>query len=140
MKTQQFILLGIIAGLVVGAGLGYGVFLMLEDPEINQHYDRSDMFFLAVGVYANETHPCPKHSDGCDAEFKNVALNYTIISDNGEFILQDSAMTGENGFFDLYLPKGKYYIATFTVEDKSGVGIITTRGGSSNCLTEIQVS
>ena len=139
MKPQQFFLIGIIAGLVVGAGLSYGVFLVLEDPEIDLQYDRSDMFFLAVGVYANETHPCPKHADGCDAEFKNVPVDYTIVSDDGEFILQDSAMTGENGFFDLYLPKGKDYIATFTVENKSGVGIITTKEGSSNCITEIQV-
>ena len=66
-------------------------------------------------------------------------LRARIVSDNREFILQDSAMTGENGFFDLYLPKGKDYIATFTVENKSGVGIITTKEGSSNCITEIQV-
>ena len=97
------------------------------------------MFFLAIGVYANETHPCPKHADGCDAEFKNLLVDYTIVSGDGEVIIQDSAMTGENGFFDLYLPKGKEYIATFIVNGKEGVGIIPTNSGSSNCITEIQV-
>jgi hypothetical protein len=139
MKPQQFILIGTIAGLVVGAGLSYSVFIARENQEINQQYDRSDMFFLAVGLYSNETHPCPKHADSCDAEYKNVPVDYAIVSGDGEFILRDSALTGENGFFDLYLPKGKEYIATFTVDRKEGVGIIPTKHGSSNCITEIKV-
>lgn len=62
--------------------VGAGVFLVLEDPELT-HYGRSDMFILAVGVYADETHSCLKHADGCDAEFKDVAVNYTIVSGDG---------------------------------------------------------
>lgn len=31
-------------------------------------------------------------------------------------------MTGENGFFDLYLPKKEGYLATFTVYCKEGAG------------------
>jgi hypothetical protein len=138
MKPQQFILIGIIAGLVVGAGFSYSFFLRV-DPENNRQYHRSDMFFLAIGVYANETHPCPMHADSCDAEFKKLPVDYTIVSGDGEFILRDSAITGDNGFFDLYLPKGKDYIATFSVEGKKGVGIIPTKKGSSNCITEIKL-
>lgn len=41
------------------------------------------MFILAVGVYADETHSCLKHADGCDAEFKDVAVNYTSVSGDG---------------------------------------------------------
>ena len=41
------------------------------------------MFFLAVGVYADETHPCFKHADGCDAGFKDVTVNYTFVSGDG---------------------------------------------------------
>ncbi len=87
------------------------------------------MFFLAVGVYADETHPCLKHANGCDGEFKDVAVNYTIVSGDWGFLLRGSVMTGENGFFDLYLPKKEGYIATFTVYCKEGAGFIPKRPG-----------
>jgi len=137
LKTKQFLLIGIIAVIVVGTGLSYNAFLEKEKPEINQ---QNDMFYLAVGLYAYQTHPCPKHiEDECDAEFKNVLVNYTIVSEDKKYLLQDSAITRENGFFDLYLPKGKAYVATFTVDGKEGVGIIPTKPGSSDCITDIKV-
>jgi len=140
LKTKQFLLIGIITVIVVGVGLNYNAFLVKEEQKVNQQNDQNDMFYLAVGLYAYRTHPCPKHIEAeCDAEFKNVLVNYTILSDDGEFLLEDSTTTRENGFFDLYLPKGKAYVATFTVDGKEGVGTIPTTPGSSNCITEIKV-
>ena len=97
------------------------------------------MFFLALGVHANETRPCLRHADRCDAELKNVSVDYTIASGDGAFILRGSVMTEEKGFFGLYFPKGAGYIAKFTVNGKEGAGIIPTRPGASNCITDIQV-
>jgi hypothetical protein len=139
IKGNTLFLAGLIAGMLVGATLFYIAFQGQNEPEVERTYDRSEMFFLAVGLYENETHPCPVHVDSCQAEFDSTVLNYTVVSGDDEYIQQDTARTGENGFFDIYLPKGKDYIATFTVEGKTGVGIVSTRKGSSNCITEIQV-
>jgi hypothetical protein len=140
LKTKQFLLIGIIAVLGIGAYLSYNAFFVQEEPEINEQNDQNDMFYLAVGLYAYRTHPCPKHiEEECDSEFKNALVNYTILSDDKEFFLQDSAITRENGFFDLYLPKGKAYVASFTVDGKTGTGIFPTKPGSSNCITDIKV-
>jgi len=87
----------------------------------------------------NETHPCPVHTITCKAEFKLTNLNYTIVSEDGTYFVQGSGKTSENGFFDLYLPKGKTYKATFNIDGKQGVGIISTQEGSSNCITDIKV-
>ena len=140
MKAKQLVLIGIIAVLRIGAGLSYITFPVQEEPEITQQNDQNDMFYLAVGLYAYQTHPCPKHiEEDCEAEFKNALVNYTILSDDKEFFIQDSAITRENGFFDLYLPKGKSYVASFTVDGKKGAGIFPTTPGSSDCITEIKV-
>jgi hypothetical protein len=140
LKAKQFWLIGILAVLAIGLGLSYNAFLVQKETETNHQNDRSDMFYLAVGLYAYQTHPCPKHiEEDCEAEFKNALVDYTIVSDDGEFLLQDSTTTRENGFFDLYLPKGKEYNATFTVDGKKGVGMIPTKPGSSDCITEIKV-
>jgi len=140
LKTKQFLLISIIAVVAIGLGLSYNTFLVQQEQEINQQNDQNDMFYLAVGLFAYRTHPCPKHIEAeCDAEFKNVLVTYTILSDDGEFFLEDSAITRENGFFDLYLPKGKAYVATFTVEGKEGAGIFPTTPGSSDCITDIKV-
>lgn len=113
--------------------------ILREPPEIEQQYEQSEMFFIYVGLYANDTHPCLTHSDTCDAEFKKMVVDYTISSLDGKFFLQDSAMTGENGFLDLSLPKNKDYFARFTVNGKVGVGFIPTYLGDSDCITDIQV-
>jgi hypothetical protein len=124
---------------MISASIGYSIFLVLDEPEKKHQNERTGMFFVSIGPYENKTHSCPEHVDSCKAEFALSDLNYTIMSKDGEYTIQGTIITGENGFFDLYLPKGKDYIATLTLNDKKGIGIIQTKRGSSNCITDIKV-
>jgi len=106
----------------------------------NEIRSSNDWFFLSVGLYENSTHPCLVHDVHCEAEFKVTNLNYTIVSKDGTYSINGSGKTNEMGFFDLYLPRGKNYVATFSIAGKRGSGTISTRNGSSNCITDIKVN
>jgi hypothetical protein len=139
MKVSLLLIIGVVIGLFLGIGLDFKDAPVVITPKDVETNEESDMFYLAVGLYENKTHPCPRHEFTCLAEFKSALLNFTIVSGDGNYVLSDTIMTEDNGFFDLYLPKDKDYIASFTIDGKSGVGVITTRKDASNCITEIQV-
>jgi hypothetical protein len=139
MKPYMLLIMGLVIGVFIGVGLDFKdipIDIMPKDVETN---DKTDMFYLAVGLYENETHPCPTHEITCLAEFKSAPLNFTIVSLDGTYIMSETIITDDNGFFDLYLPKNKEYISTFTIDGKSGGGAFTTKKGASNCITEIHV-
>jgi hypothetical protein len=139
MKPYMLVIIGLVIGLFIGMGFNSEDIPIVISPKDVDTSDKTDMFYLAVGLYENKTHPCPKHEPTCLAEFRSTLLNFTIVSGDGTYAISDTLKTEGNGFFDLYLPKDEDYIATFTIDGKSGVGIITTRKDSSNCITEIQV-
>jgi hypothetical protein len=139
MKPYILVTIGLVIGLFIGLGLGFNDIPNTTVPKGIEVKDKTDMFYLAIGLYENKTHPCPRHELTCLAEFRTTLLNFTIVSGDGKYSISDTIKTEDNGFFDLYLPKDKDYIASFTIDGKSGVGIITTRKDSSNCITEIQV-
>ena len=137
-------LLGIIAIAVIAGTTFTSLYFisnysMIIYPKNEIRYS-DEWFFLSIGLYENNTHPCTIHSVTCTAEFKSTNVNFTITSQSGNFLITGISKTNENGFLDLNLPKGENYTVTFTIDGKQGEGIVSTEPRSPTCITNIQVT
>jgi hypothetical protein len=139
---NKFYLLGSIL-IILGALIGVGItqFLNLDMGQVEERTHSYEVFYLSVGLYQNETHPCFNHDIvKCKAEFKGEEVTFYIKSYNSSYEIHGSGFTTAQGFLDLYLPKDQTYFAEFEVKDLEGSGVITTTQDSPTCITTIRIN
>ena len=103
-------------------------------------HDSEEWFFLSIGLYQNTTHPCRIHSVSCQAEYRTTELAYTIVTDDGVYVVNGTRTTNSNGFLDLYLPVNSNYTVSFIIGEMTGSGRVSTLTGSPTCITDIRMS
>jgi len=141
LKNKSYLVGGIflILGLLIGTGVTQ--YLILHVGQREERTLNYDVFYLSVGLYQNETHPCFTHDVfGCEAEFKGEEVTFHIKAQDSSYEIYGSGFTTAKGFLDLYLPKDQTYSAEFKVRNLNGSGVITTTQGSPSCITTIRVT
>lgn len=113
--------------------------LYIEDGGVEEvHKLPEDEFFVSFAPYLTTTHPCSVHSlTGCQGEMVEEDIDVRILDANGEVYVDETITTMENGFVDLWLPRGKKYTMTINYEDKSLESEFSTFEGDNTCLTEL---
>jgi hypothetical protein len=96
----------------------------------------ADTMILEVAPYLTRTHPCQIHSlSGCRAEMAGFDIKVHAQTPDGT-VLMDGAMTAmDNGFIELWLPRGKEIDLTLESAGKKANGRVTTYESSNTCLT-----
>lgn len=97
-----------------------------------------ETFYVAVAPYKNRTHECAIHYlSSCQGEMKNESFDIKVydLEDKSVFLKQEIE-TLDDGFFELFLPKGKRF--SIEIESKDGLktkGEISTFPDAKTCLT-----
>ncbi|MHA1945198.1 MAG: CueP family metal-binding protein [Candidatus Hodarchaeales archaeon] len=94
--------------------------------------------------YVSSTHQCYTHASSCTAELKNTEISYIINSSDGSININDSAITGANGFFELSLPANNNFTVKFSIKINSeiytGSTTFDTYPDAANCITTGQLT
>ncbi len=97
-------------------------------------------FYISVAPYENRTHDCYFHSLGtCQGELANTDVHVTVVSEDGETLVDEDATTYANGFVGFWVPKDVKGTVTVTKDGKTGeVGFSSDKEGAT-CITTLQM-
>lgn len=128
------------------------------EPDIHSYVDASAVYFrfpseklvqaplpadsmvIAAAPYINYTHPCAIHAvSSCQAELANEPIRVTVIDESGQTVKQKETTTMDNGFVELWLPRGSQYTLHFEARGRSVETTARTYSDSRTCLTNLQL-
>lgn len=99
-----------------------------------------DEMALAVAPYVRYTHPCEVHfMSSCRGELAEQTFAVKVIDENGNVFWEGKVKTMANGFFELWLPRGKNYRLEVKQGDYIGTVPITTEGNAPTCITNLRL-
>lgn len=100
-----------------------------------------DEFYLSVAPYLTTTHDCYFHSlTTCTGELGNEPLHLTVVTDDGEVLLDEDRTANSNGFLGLWLPRDIDATLTITHENGSITAPISTGAEDPTCLTDLPLT
>lgn len=99
-----------------------------------------DDFYLSVAPYENGTHGCYFHNLGtCQGELNNSDVHVTVLSDDGETLVDRDATTYGNGFVGFWIPKDLRGTVTVTKDGKTGEAAFSSSKEGPTCLTTLRL-
>lgn len=114
--------------------------LLLSDETDSIEMDLpSDLFYLSIAPYINQTHPCGTHNlVTCRGELQNVTLQVVVTDINSnEVILNEDVNTYANGFAGLWLPRERNLSITVMYENLSSTKQVSTYDVDNTCETTL---
>lgn len=116
--------------------------LLLTDGETETVMELPvDEQYVSIAPFVNQTHDCFFHSLGtCQGELTEEDLTFTITTDSGEVLVDETVTTYANGFAGFWLPKDVEGTITVTNADGlEGSVPFETSNGSATCITTLQL-
>lgn len=99
-----------------------------------------DDFYISVAPYESYTHDCYFHSLGtCQGELTNEDVHVTVVTDDGETLLDDDASTYANGFVGFWVPKDVKGTVTVTKDGKTGQVAFSSDAEGATCITTLKL-
>ncbi len=102
----------------------------------------SSEVYISVAPYVDQTHECYFHSlTTCQGELGNEEVKVTLVSSDGEVLVDEVRQTYDNGFTGFWLPRG--IEATLSVERAGQTGSVelsTMNDDDATCVTTLQLS
>ena len=99
-----------------------------------------DEFYISVAPYENRTHDCYFHSLGtCQGELTETDVHITVVSEDGETILDEDTTTYGNGFVGVWVPKDIKGTVTVTKDGKTGEVPFSSDKEGATCITTLQL-
>lgn len=100
-----------------------------------------DEFYISVAPYQNSTHDCYFHSLGtCQGELTNTDVHVTVVSEDGDTLVDEDATTYANGFVGFWVPKDIKGTVTITTDGKTGAVDFSSDPEGATCITTLQVA
>ncbi|WP_104992365.1 CueP family metal-binding protein [Deinococcus sp. NW-56] len=95
---------------------------------------------VAIAPYIHQTHPCKTHfTSGCQGELVNTPVNVHVTTPSGKTVLRKTVRTLDNGFLEVWLPRGQRYNVTLTAQGRTTRGTLATLPGSDTCVTTLRL-
>lgn len=111
-----------------------------ETGKENSYPLPEDEFFVSIAPFKDITHPCTNHSlTGCQGELEQESFDIYIADSEGNIVIEEKLMTGENGFIDLWLPRNEQFNITISQGNEQAKAEITTYDESPTCITTMQL-
>ncbi len=99
-----------------------------------------DEFYISVAPYENRTHDCYFHSLGtCQGELTDEDVHVTVVSEDGETLLDEDVTTYGNGFVGFWVPKDIKGTVTVTKDGKTGEVEFSSDEEGATCITTLQL-
>lgn len=100
-----------------------------------------DAFYVSVAPYVDQTHECFYHSlTTCQGELQGEDVDVTIVTDDGDVLVDEQTTTYDNGFVGFWLPRDVEGTIEVTHEDHSGAVEFGTGKDDPTCITTLQLS
>ncbi|WP_221583665.1 CueP family metal-binding protein [Microbacterium sp. G2-8] len=101
-----------------------------------------DEVYIAVAPFREMTHECHFHSlTTCVGELGGEEIDVTVVSDDGETILDETRTTYDNGFVGVWVPRDIAATVTITHDGDIGSAEIATIGDDdATCITGLQLT
>ncbi len=114
--------------------------LIVKDDTEKSYNLPEEEFFVSIAPYVKETHPCEIHSlTGCQGELVNKDFDVYIQDEDGEVIIDETMISLENGFIDIWLPRDKTYQVKINYGEKTSETTISTFKDDNTCITTMQL-
>ena len=75
----------------------------------------------------------------CQGELANRAFKVRVVNTEGRIIMNETAYTLKNGFFELWLPKDRQFELTVQGLNRKAKSTIETFSNSKTCITTLQL-
>lgn len=99
-----------------------------------------DRMVVSLAPYATHTHPCEIHyTSGCQGELVGVPLRVRVTEASGAVLIDETLVTGDNGFIDLWLPRGGDFAVVIEGEAGRAEARIGTHEQSPTCITTLRL-
>ncbi|MGO1385407.1 MAG: CueP family metal-binding protein [Arachnia sp.] len=99
-----------------------------------------DDFYISVAPYENQTHDCYFHSLGtCQGELTETDVHISVVSEDGETLVDKDATTYANGFVGFWVPKDIRGTITITRGDVAGEVEFSSDDEGPTCITGLQL-
>ena len=99
-----------------------------------------DEFYISVAPYENRTHDCYFHSLGtCQGELTETDVHITVVSEDGETLMDEDTTTYANGFVGFWVPKDIKGTVTVTKDGKTGEVEFSSDKEGATCITTLQL-
>lgn len=100
-----------------------------------------DEFYISVAPYENQTHDCYFHSLGtCQGELTETDVHITVVSEDGETLLDEDATTYANGFIGFWVPKDIKGTIVVTKDGKTGEVEFSSDREGATCITTLRLA
>ena len=100
-----------------------------------------DEFYISVAPYENQTHDCYFHSLGtCQGELTETDVHITVVSEDGETLLDEDATTYANGFIGFWIPRDHTGTVTVTTPGETATSTFNSGPDGPTCLTGLHLS
>lgn len=100
-----------------------------------------DEFYISVAPYENGTHDCYFHSLGtCQGELTETDVHITVVSEDGETLVDEDVTTYTNGFVGFWVPKDIKGTVEVTKDGKSGEVEFSSDKDGATCITTLQLA
>jgi hypothetical protein len=120
-----------------------GSHLIMSDDQTEVKMELpSELFYLSIAPYINQTHPCGIHNlVTCKGELQNQEFNVVVTDKKtNEVIFDDQIKTASNGFLGIWLPKNIEGFITVSNSNLTASTIISTHENDNTCLTTLQLA
>lgn len=100
-----------------------------------------DEFYLSIAPWENQTHECYFHNLGtCQGELAATDVHVTVVSEDGETLVDEDTTTYANGFVGFWLPKDVSGTVTVSRDGKTGEVPFSSDAEGATCLTTLQLT
>ncbi|MCG6566167.1 CueP family metal-binding protein [Tessaracoccus sp. ZS01] len=97
-------------------------------------------FYLSVAPYLTQTHECYNHNlASCQGELAGQEIEVSIVTPEGEQLVDETVTTYDNGFAGFWLPAGIRATITVAHDGKSATQEISTGVEDPTCITTMQL-
>lgn len=102
----------------------------------------ADEFYLSIAPFVDVTHPCTYHSlTTCLGEQQSAPMHLTVRdADTGEVYAEEDTVTFANGFYGVWLPRGRTVEVTAEIDGRTGQVVTGTGAEDPTCLTTLRLT
>lgn len=100
-----------------------------------------DEFYLSIAPYESQTHDCYFHNLGtCQGELAATDVHVTVVSEDGETLVDEDVTTYANGFVGFWLPRDVSGTVAVMKDGKTGEVPFSSDEEGATCLTTLQLT
>lgn len=116
--------------------------LVLENDGTQKTYPMpKNEFYLSIAPFVENTHTCYNHNLAtCKGELVNQTVHVSVKNASGKVLIDKDVQTFQNGFLDLWVPRGEKLKVKVDYNGKSSEEEIPTNENDRTCITTMQLS